>query len=267
MTDDHRARDAERSQQRVRVPGELLETVLIMFRLARFAEADLIRGDHAIARIAQDLDRLLPGGRAKILAMQQDGGLAVRRGRFHVHIGHVEVGALRGEAEMRDGPRVVESLQFRPVARKAVERRRMRQRRPGQRAAENISKPSGFFNEPLTLARPAPTLEGSAPGLRANVAALAELVLREGLPKLNFRFPCSPGPRRRPQQTIRQRPITTKAIGSAATYPSLRGALRRSNPGAAARRQRPDGRAAAPGLLTWGFSGQGLISVFHVLGF
>src|SRR5271168_568859 len=28
----------------------------------------------------------------------------------------------------------------------------------------------------------------------------------------------------------------------------------------------PDGRTAAPGLLTWGFSRQGLISVFHVVG-
>ena len=29
----------------------------------------------------------------------------------------------------------------------------------------------------------------------------------------------------------------------------------------------PDGRTAAPGLLTWGFSRQWLISVFHVVGF
>src|ERR1700689_110365 len=33
------------------------------------------------------------------------------------------------------------------------------------------------------------------------------------------------------RRRLRRRPITTEAIGSAATHPSLRGALRRSNPG------------------------------------
>ena len=198
MTDDHRAGYAERSQQRPSVACELLETILVMFRLARFAEADLVGSDHAIARIAQDLDRLLPGRRAKILAMKQHGGLAVRRRRFHIHIGHVEVGALRRELEMRDGPRVVEAFQFRPVAGKTVERSGMRQRRRGQKEAENSQEAQRFLHRTSRTRASCAGPRGISAQLARNVAALAELVLREGLPKLNICFPCSPVPRRIP---------------------------------------------------------------------
>jgi hypothetical protein len=49
----------------------------------------------------------------------------------------------------------------------------------------------------------------------------------------------------------RRRPITTEAIGSAATHPSLRGALatKQSRSHNMRGASNPDGRAAAPGLL------------------
>src|ERR1700675_4511747 len=71
------------------------------------------------------------------------------------------------------------------------------------------------------------------------------------------------------QPRLRRRPITTESIGSAATHPSLRGALatKQSRGHNMRGASNPDGRTAAHGLLTWGFSRQWLISVFHVVGF
>jgi hypothetical protein len=50
---------------------------------------------------------------------------------------------------------------------------------------------------------------------------------------------------------LRRRPITIEAIGSAATHPSLRGALATKQSRGANMRggSNPDGRTAAPGLL------------------
>ena len=68
---DRRLVDAERGEQRLRVAGELLEGELIARRLARFAEADLVGRDDAIARFAQHPDAAFPGRAAEILAVQQ----------------------------------------------------------------------------------------------------------------------------------------------------------------------------------------------------
>jgi hypothetical protein len=93
----------------------LLDAVLVVLRLGGFAKADLVGGDDAVAGFNQGGDGGLPGGGADILAVQQDGGLAVRVVRLDVHVGHVERRGLGGEAEMRDGPGVVEALQVRAV--------------------------------------------------------------------------------------------------------------------------------------------------------
>jgi hypothetical protein len=55
----------------MRVPGQLLEAVLVMLRLGRFAETDLIGRDHAVAGLCQRRDGALPCCGTKVLAMQQ----------------------------------------------------------------------------------------------------------------------------------------------------------------------------------------------------
>jgi len=50
--------------------GKLLEGVLVVRRLGRFAEPDLIGRDHPIASRRQSPDGVLPGRRAEILAVQ-----------------------------------------------------------------------------------------------------------------------------------------------------------------------------------------------------
>ena len=64
--------------------------------------------------------------------------------------------------------------------------------------------------------------------------------------------------------TLRRRPITTEAIGSAATHPSLRGALatKQSRGHNMRGASNPDGRTAAPGLLRFARNdGQGISSL------
>src|SRR5271168_4229412 len=63
---------------------------------------------------------------------------------------------------------------------------------------------------------------------------------------------------------VRRRPITTEAIGSAATHPSLRGALATKQSRGQNMRgaSNPDGRIAAPGLLRFARNdGQGIGSL------
>src|SRR5271168_4412210 len=63
---------------------------------------------------------------------------------------------------------------------------------------------------------------------------------------------------------VRRRPITTEAIGSAATHPSLRGALatKQSRGHNMRGASNPDGRTAAPGLLRFARNdGQGIGSL------
>ena len=70
VADHRRMRDSDRGEQRVRVPDELLETVLVMRRLARFAEANLIGGGDAVSNIIQHRDGRVPGRSAETLAVQ-----------------------------------------------------------------------------------------------------------------------------------------------------------------------------------------------------
>ena len=86
------------AKQRARVPGELLEGVLVMRGFGRFAEPDLIRSDDAVTARGQSRDGVLPSGGAEILAVQQHGGFTIRgRRRLHVEVGHIEGFALRRE--------------------------------------------------------------------------------------------------------------------------------------------------------------------------
>ena len=125
MTDDRGAIDPQRGQKRAGVAGELLERKLIVLRLGRFAEPDLIGRDHAVARRYQHRDGVLPGRRAEILAVKQHGDLAVGcRRRLHVHVGHVHGFALGREGEMRHRPRIIKTLQLRAVGRLVVGRER-----------------------------------------------------------------------------------------------------------------------------------------------
>ncbi len=119
MADDDGLADAERRQQRMRVRRELLERILIALGLGRLAPADLVGRDHAVAGCAQGPDRLFPGRRAEVLAMQDDGGPAVRRGRGRdVHVAHDEPFALRFEGEVMDRPGIGEALKLRAVSRR-----------------------------------------------------------------------------------------------------------------------------------------------------
>jgi hypothetical protein len=61
VADDGNATDAERTEKRVGVPGELLKGVLVVCGLGRFAKADLVGSNNAITRIAQHRDPALPG--------------------------------------------------------------------------------------------------------------------------------------------------------------------------------------------------------------
>src|ERR1019366_6652483 len=79
---------------------------------SRFAEANLIRGDDAIAFGYEILDREFPCGRAEILSVQQHNGSAVWVFRLDVEIGHLQRLALRSESETLDRKRIVESFEF-----------------------------------------------------------------------------------------------------------------------------------------------------------
>ena len=103
-------------------PASCWNAVLVMCRLGRFAEPDLIGSDDAVAGVAQYSDGVLPGRRAEILAVQQQDRAAVRRLWLHVHIGHVQGLALRGEGEVRHRPGILEALQLRPVGRAVIGR-------------------------------------------------------------------------------------------------------------------------------------------------
>src|SRR5205823_3570581 len=71
MPEQRDAADREVVEQRSRVRGELLEAVLVALRLARLAEADLVRGDHAPARFGEGPDGGLPGPGAEVLAVEE----------------------------------------------------------------------------------------------------------------------------------------------------------------------------------------------------
>jgi hypothetical protein len=96
----------------MRIPRQLLEGVLIVIRLAAFAESNLIDRDDPIAMRREDINGLLPGGRTKILPMKKHCGLAVRRPRGDIHIGHLQRLTLRREREISHREGVSEALEF-----------------------------------------------------------------------------------------------------------------------------------------------------------
>ncbi len=105
------------------IAGELLEAELILRWLARFAEADLIRRDDAIAGLHERGDGGLPGGSAEVLAVQQYRDPSGGARRLHVHVSHLECLALRLEAVQRDRPGIVETFQTRAINRAWVGQR------------------------------------------------------------------------------------------------------------------------------------------------
>ena len=110
---------AKRLQQRVRVARQLLKRKLILARFGRFAEADLIRRNDAIASSRQRNDGRLPSSSAN-LAVQQHYRPAVGVGRFGgrtVKIRHLQPLPLRLELKALLRPRIFESFQFRTVRR------------------------------------------------------------------------------------------------------------------------------------------------------
>ena len=115
MADDNRLLHAELGQQRMGVAGELLEGELIGGGLARFAETNLVRCNHAIAGGDQILDGRLPGRRTEILAVEQHHRLAVWLVGFDVHISHLQRLPLRVEAEMLDVVGIIETFELCPV--------------------------------------------------------------------------------------------------------------------------------------------------------
>src|SRR5208283_3273192 len=105
------------------IAGELLEAELILRRLARFAEADLIWRDDAIAGLNERGDGGLPCGGAEILAVQQYRNPSGGARWLHVHVSHLERLALRLEAVQRNRPGIVETLKTRAITRPWVGQR------------------------------------------------------------------------------------------------------------------------------------------------
>jgi hypothetical protein len=67
MADDRHPGYSERSKQRARVSGELLEGVLVVRGFRRFAEPDLVGGNDAKARFGEDRDGVLQVAAQKFL--------------------------------------------------------------------------------------------------------------------------------------------------------------------------------------------------------
>ena len=125
MADHAGPGDAEPFQQGVGVGCQLLEAVLVMGRLARLAEADLVDGDHPVAGVGEHVDGALPGPGAEILAVHEQDGAAVGFLRRDVEVGHAQRLALGGEVQIMHRIGVVEAFQA-----FAVDRRLAGQRRP-----------------------------------------------------------------------------------------------------------------------------------------
>jgi len=112
MTNDDGTRDAERGQQRVGIGRQLLNAELITERFGRFAESDLVGRNDAEAGLAEDGDRLFPGRGAEIASVQQYRCASVGGLRFHVHVGHGHIAALRSEGVAVDIMGIVEALEL-----------------------------------------------------------------------------------------------------------------------------------------------------------
>ena len=111
------AANAEAVQQGSRVGRQLMQGELIGRRLARFAEANLIRGDHAPALLDQQSDRLLPRRGTEVLAVEQDDRSAIRLGTDDIHVGHAQALLLAVELEGFHRIGIVESFEHRAIRR------------------------------------------------------------------------------------------------------------------------------------------------------
>jgi len=95
---------------------ELGEAELVPLRFAGTAEADLVRGNHAIAILREHRDGCLPSGRAEVLAMHEQHRAAVGLAfRLHIHVRHEQRLLLRREFVALDGVWVVEPFEMRTV--------------------------------------------------------------------------------------------------------------------------------------------------------
>lgn len=107
VTNQSNLLDSQSREESLRVFGKLVGAELVARRLAALAEANLIRGDDAVAHASQDINRLTPGRTTKVLAVKNDSGFAVGCARgWDVHKGHFQILELVVEAEEFDGMRV-----------------------------------------------------------------------------------------------------------------------------------------------------------------
>ena len=89
-----------------------MKAVLVAHGFGRFTKADLVGCDDPVTGLAQRIDTAFPRAGAEILAVHQHNCPAVRRLRFDVDIGHLQLLALGLEFEAFDRAVVVEPFQF-----------------------------------------------------------------------------------------------------------------------------------------------------------
>ncbi|MNS07361.1 hypothetical protein D3C72_388020 [compost metagenome] len=95
MTEQRGFLNAQRFEQLLSVGRQLLKAVLIVVGFAGGAKADLVRCDHPVTGLAQGLDRTVPGGCAKVLAVHQHHSAAVGLAvSGDVHVTHLQGFAL-----------------------------------------------------------------------------------------------------------------------------------------------------------------------------
>ncbi len=137
VADDDGLLHADRGQELACVVGQLLERVLVMLRLGGFAKADLVGHHDAVAGVAQCLGGAGPGRAAEVLAVHEDDGAAVRAGRLDVHIGHLQIDALRREAVLLRRCGIGEFFEFGAVDWRGGRLRLRRDQREGETEARD----------------------------------------------------------------------------------------------------------------------------------
>ncbi|CRK25036.1 hypothetical protein BN1708_014109 [Verticillium longisporum] len=104
VADDGDVADAGGVEQAARVEDELLGAELVAGGLAALAEANLVGRDDAVSLAGEGADRGLPGRAAKVLAVEEDGRLAVGPALgLDVHEGHLDLLGLADKREDLDG--------------------------------------------------------------------------------------------------------------------------------------------------------------------
>ncbi len=145
VADNRYAIDTQRFQQRVSIIRQLLEGVLITFRLSGFTETDLVGCHHAIPAGRQRADRAVPGPGAEIFAVHQHHGAAVGLFRLHVQVSHIQRLILRGKGKVFYRPAVVKTFQLLAVGGGirgyCGGGQRHQQRQAGQSSGQHASSP------------------------------------------------------------------------------------------------------------------------------